>query len=303
MNASVAAFLPGGRRLHLQHGPIDLIIETWGEAFQRDRAHRAAIARFDSILDELVGELELLRQPPSSAGPRPEGAVARRMLAAVRPVAAEGAFVTPMAAVAGAVAEEVLDHMLAAADLDKAYVNNGGDIALHLGQGERFDVAMIALGAVPADDGRVTIEAADRVRGIATSGRHGRSLSMGIADSVTVLAESAAMADAAATLLANAVDLPGHPAVERRPAVSVRSDSDLGERLVVIGLGELTTDDIERALERGLRAAEGMRAAGRIAAAALFLRGRSMVAEAVGGSATCRLPGALQVEGAQAMRA
>ncbi len=303
MNAPVAAFLPGGRRLHLQHGPIDLIIETWGEAGERDRAHRAAITRFNTILDELVAELTALRQPCPSAGLPVEGAVAQRMLAAVRPFAADGLFVTAMAAVAGAVAEEVLDHMLAAADLDKAYVNNGGDIALHLGDGHRFDVAMITLGTVPVGDGRVTIGPSDRVRGIATSGRHGRSLSMGIADSVTVLAKSAAMADAAATLLANAVDLPGHAAVERQPATSLRADSDLGERLVVTGLGELATDEIDSALGRGLKSAEDMRAAGRIAAAALFLRGRSMVAEAVGSSATYRLPGAIEIQGLEAMHA
>jgi len=303
MNAPVAAFLPGRRRLHLQHGPIDLVIETWGSAGERDRAHRAAIARFDTILDELVAELTLLRQPCPPAGLPLQGAVARRMLAAVGPFAADGFFVTPMAAVAGAVAEEVLEHMLAAADLDKAYVNNGGDIAFHLSLGERFDVAMITLDAMPADDGRVTIEAADRVRGIATSGRHGRSLSMGIADSVTVLAKGAAIADATTTLIANAVDLPGHPAVERRPAMAVRSDSDLGERMVVTGLGELTRDEIDAALGRGLAAAEDMRSSGRIAAAALFLRGRSMVAEAAGSSATCRLPGALRMQGLEAMPA
>ena len=301
MTPPVAAFLPGGRRLHLQHGPIDLIIETWGEG--RERAHEAAIARFCTILDELVAELALLRRPCPPAGLPVKSAVARRMLAAVRPFAVDGCFVTPMAAVAGAVAEEVLDHMLAVADLDKAYVNNGGDIALHLGDGQRFDVAMIALGTVPADDGRVTIGPGDRVRGIATSGRHGRSLSMGIADSVTVLAENASMADAAATLLANAVDLPGHAAVDRQPATSLRADSDLGERLVVTGLGELATEEIDSALERGLRAAEDMRASGRIAAAALFLRGRSMVAEAVGSSATCRLPGAPEMEALEAMPA
>lgn len=303
MNAPVAAFLPGGRRLHLQHGPIDLVIETWGEAPQRDGAHRAAISRFETVLDELVAELPLLRRPCPPGGLFVKGVIARRMLAAVRPFATDGLFITPMAAVAGAVAEDVLAHMLAAADLDKAYVNNGGDIALHLGEGERFDVGMITLGAMPADDGRVTIEAADRVRGIATSGRHGRSLSMGLADSVTVLARTAAEADAAATLLANAVDLPGHPAVERRAASTVRSDSDLGERPVVTGLGALTAGEVDCALERGLAAAEDMRLSGRIVAAALFLRGRSMVAEADGESATWRMPGALEAKGMDMMLA
>ncbi len=294
MKEPQVAWLPGGRRQHLQHGPIDLIIETWGDQRQREIAHRSAMARFSAILAELVAELALLRRPCPPEGLSVDGPVARRMLAAVMPFAAEGIFVTPMAAVAGAVAEEVLDAMLAAASLDKAYVNNGGDIALHLEPGQRFDVAMIALGALPADAGRVAIKADDRVRGIATSGRHGRSLSFGIADSVTVLARSAAMADAAATLIANAVDLPGHPAVERRPASSLSDDSDLGERLVVTGVGDLVADEIDRALEAGLAAGEAMRAAGRIAGAALFLKGRSKVAGPAEPGATCHLPGALQ---------
>ncbi len=296
MTEPQVAWLPGGRRQHLQHGPIDLIIETWGDRHQRDIAHRAAVARFASILDELVAELALLRKPCPPEGLGVQGRVARRMLAAVMPFAAEGVFVTPMAAVAGAVAEEVLDAMLVAAALDKAYVNNGGDIALHLGAHQRFDVAMITLGALPADAGRVAIEAADEVRGIATSGRHGRSLSLGIADSVTVLATGAAMADAAATLIANAVDLPGHPAVERRPASSLRDDSDLGERLVVTGVGHLDPEEVDLALETGLASAEAMRTAGRIAAAACFLKGRSKVAGPAVRGATCHLPGAIQPE-------
>ncbi|MGQ3177870.1 MAG: hypothetical protein ACT6SC_09770, partial [Blastomonas fulva] len=63
-----------------------------------------------------------------------------------------------------------------------------------------------------------------------------------------VLAPTAAMADAAATVIANAIDLPGHPAVERLPASSIQSDSDLGERLVTRDVGPLATDDIETAL-------------------------------------------------------
>ena len=58
----------------------------------------------------------------------------RRMASAVAPYATQ-TFITPMAAVAGAVAEEILAAMTSAATLDRAYVNDGGDIALHLGPG------------------------------------------------------------------------------------------------------------------------------------------------------------------------
>src|SRR5215469_5444651 len=105
--------------------------------------------------------------------------------------------------------------MLRAVSLGRAYVNNGGDIALHLGHGEQFTVGLLdrpdRLGVMRT----MIIEADDPSRGVATSGRQGRSFSLGIADSVTVLAKAAAQADAAATIIGNAVDLPGHPAVTR----------------------------------------------------------------------------------------
>ena len=75
------------------------------------------------------------------------------------------------------------------------------------------------------------IDADDPSRGIATSGRHGRSFSLGIADAVTVLARTASQADAAATIIANAVDLPGHPAIVRCRRDELQPDSDLGARL------------------------------------------------------------------------
>ena len=91
------------------------------------------------------------------------------------------------------------------------------------------------------------------MRGVATSGWRGRSFSLGIADAVTVLATNAAPADAAATLIANAVDLPGHPAVTRVPARELAPDSDLGDRLVTQGVGPLSPREIAGALEAGLR--------------------------------------------------
>ena len=180
------------------------------------------------------------------------------------------AFITPMAAVAGAVADTVLDAMRTATQLQRAYVNNGGDIALHLGPGQSFATAM--MDHQGQDLGRIEITQADGIGGIATSGRHGRSLSLGIADSVTVLAHSAAQADAAATLIANAVDLPGHPAIHRQPASDLQDDSDLGERLVVTGCDTLSADDIDTALQAEQRALD-MQRANHIIAAALFLQG------------------------------
>jgi uncharacterized protein len=269
------ALLSDGRRLHLQDGPIDLIIEASGPTHGMRVAYEAAARRFAGLLDELCTELPELRM---AAGERTslKGVVARRMHAAVAPYAAD-CFITPMAAVAGSVAEEILAAMLNAASLDRVYVNNGGDIALHLGRGEHFSVGLMDR---PDSDGvmrAMRVDADDPVRGIATSGRHGRSFSLGIADAVTVLAATASQADAAATVIANAVDLPGHPAIVRQPANALQPDSDLGARLVTWDVGEMSQSEIATALESGAECARQLFDRGLIEGAVLRLCGDMLV--------------------------
>ncbi|MFN6979266.1 MAG: UPF0280 family protein [Gemmobacter sp.] len=266
---ATARLLPDGRRLHLNHGPIDLIVEAWGAPAAVRAGHAAATARFSGLLADLVAELPALR----ASEPRPlTGPVARRMAAAVAPF--RPAFVTPMAAVAGAVAEDVLAALVAGGGIARAYANNGGDIALHLAPGTSLTAAIAGTPGAP----RVTITHADPVRGIATSGWRGRSWSLGVADAVTVLAASAAQADAAATMIANAVDLPGHPAITRRPARAMQAGSDLGDRMVTVAVGPLTAAETAAALDRGAQAAAAFRARGLIVAAALFLGGQRRIA-------------------------
>jgi ApbE superfamily uncharacterized protein (UPF0280 family) len=270
------ALLPGGKRLHLQDGPIDLIVEANGRAYDVRAAYEAAAERFTGLLDELCEELTELRRAAEPGQCLLKGAVARRMHAAVAPFAAD-CFITPMAAVAGSVAEEILSAMLGTASLDRAYVNNGGDIALHLGEGERFTVGLIDRPDRKGLMRTTVIGADDAIRGIATSGRHGRSFSLGIADAVTVLARTASMADAAATIIANAVDLPGHPGVVRRPASELQPDSDLGAYLVTRDVAALTESEIERALDAGADCARRLLGAGLIEGAALQLQGEAML--------------------------
>jgi len=268
MSRMEARLLPDGQRLHLHDGPIDLIIGAEGA---REPAYAAAMQRFASILDELAVELPLLRQP---VGLQPQGSTARRMWRASRDLADLG-FITPMAAVAGSVAEEVLDAMCAAAPLTRAFVNNGGDIALHLTQGTTYEIGLVDRPDWPSLFSTARIAGEDSVRGIATSGWRGRSFSLGIADAVTVLAGTASSADAAATLIANAVDIPGHPAIMRVPAQDIQPDNDLGARLVTRGVGPLEPDAIAAALDAGVAFAQGLVREGRISAVALHLAGET----------------------------
>ena len=275
------ALLPDGKRLHLQDGPIDLVIEAKGGEAEVRAAYEAAARRFTGLLDELCAELVELRKAADPIRCKLEGVVARRMHGAVAPFAADH-FITPMAAVAGSVAEEVLGAMLNAAWLDRAYVNNGGDIALHLTDGEQFTIGLMDRPDRHGLMRTIVIEADDTARGIATSGRHGRSFSLGIADAVTVLAKTASQADAAATIIANAVDLPGHPAVIRCPANELQPDSDLGTRLVTRDLGALGESEIDDALRAGVSRAQQLLAAGLIEGAALRLLGETAVVGATG---------------------
>lgn len=275
------ALLADGKRLHLQDGPIDLIVEANGREADVRAAYDAAARRFVGLLDELCLELAELRTAADPLRTSLKGVVARRMHAAVAPFAAED-FITPMAAVAGSVAQEILGAMLAAAPLDRAYVNNGGDIALHLTGRKQFTVGLMDRPDAQGVMRMMTIDADSSVRGIATSGRHGRSFSLGIADAVTVFARTAAQADAAATVIANAVDLPGYPAVLRLPANELLPDSDLGDRLVTRDVGALMELEIETALEAGSRRARRLLAAGLIEGAVLRLLGETVVVGTTG---------------------
>jgi len=265
MSGAVSAYLPDGR-LHLQHGPIDLVIEAFGPRDEVTCAYGQAADRFGDILEMLVRELTVLRRPVGNAYPLLQGPVARRMAEAVWPHRA--VYITPMAAVAGAVADEMLQALVRGRTLDKAYVNNGGDIAFHLSSGQELRAGIFS----QALDGVVRLTHDRPVRGIATSGRGGRSFSLGIADSATVLAVNAAAADAAATIVGNAVNA-DHPAIQRTPARLLNPDTDLGDLPVTVAVGLLPPDIVGAALDRGAAEARRARLCGLIDSAAISLQG------------------------------
>ena len=270
-------------RLHLQHGPIDLILHVDASEEIRKRLYSAAKKRFSTVLQELVVEMDLLKHPWSADLPDPKGGIAQKMCFAVR---GSGIFVTPMAAVAGAVADEVLEAMLNEAkntdpcleEIQRMYVNNGGDIAFWLNAGESFSIGVVDNPGIPELNARVSLAYESPVRGIATSGWRGRSQSLGIADAVTVLAGSAAIADAAATLIANDVNV-DYPGILKRPASEVKDESDLGILPVTVDVPPLPVDQISEALKRGAQTAGNFIRTGKIEAAYLSLQKQTLVVE------------------------
>lgn len=271
-------------RWHFQHGPMDLILQAEGARDAVAQAHERAWQRFEGLLQELVNELPGLRAPVG-AHCTLQGVVGRRMWAACSPYRA--GFITSMAAVAGAVAQEIL-ACYEQPGIDRAWVNNGGDIALHLAPGQSATVGVYAdIAALNAAqlrnglvlDGQICIDSAMPVRGVATSGWRGRSQSLGIADSVTVLARSAAQADAAATIVANAVDLVDARIV-RRPAWQVRDDSDLGAIPVTVDVPALPRELVARALHQGLQKAQELQSSGLLWFALLACQGQLVATSA-----------------------
>ena len=321
-----AALLQPQGHLHLQQGPIDLVIGVEGSAELIDRAYQVMNKAFSGVLAGLVAELPQLRQPvtrqlrqqqrrveqgitsqaktdrsgshiASQLKPSFEselespfsGAIATVMWQRCQQIVtcceqnsqmqALTVPLTPMAGVAGAVAEYVLAAGRTVKGVSKIWVNNGGDIALYLDRHASFDCGIAGLeNAAPVEGRRkIRIAAVDAISGIATSGRHGRSLSMGIADAVTVLATDAVTADIAATLIANAVDLPGHRSIQRVCANELDPDSDLGQHPVVVELGSISTAECRRALACGAAIADHLIQTGYIRTALLALRGEFQI--------------------------
>ncbi len=273
--------LSQGRR-HFQHGPIDIIAYAEGDPASVAQAHEAAWQRFSKILPELVDELAELRQPVRSAG-RLKGPIAQSMWQACKACLIDSdanAFLTPMAAVAGSVAQE-LSACYQAPGIRRAWINNGGDIALHLTENTAFSIGLFAdvarldeqqLIAGVQTDAVFKVEHGMGIAGVATSGWRGRSFSLGIADSVTVFAASASQADAAATMIANAVNVVD-ARIKRQPASALKDDSDLGQQLVTVAVPDLSQDEIHEALEAGLKKAHTLKQNGLICACVLSCQG------------------------------
>ncbi|MEP3246546.1 MAG: UPF0280 family protein [Sneathiella sp.] len=270
---ATARLMEDGRRLHLQHGPIDIVAEAFGAADEIEAAYNQGWAAFQSILGTLVQDLGILRRPVMIDEEPVLNGISADMWLSARPFA-DRQFVTPMAAVAGAVADHVKAAMIDGRSLTKLYVNNGGDISLHLKANAVFSGAIVENQDMPALDNIFEIRSKDDIGGVATSGWRGRSLSPGMADAVTVLAKTAAIADVAATLIAGAVVVKS-AAVTQEKAIDLRDDTDLGDMLVTTAVGTLTAAEKHEALEKGFQLARSFEQEGWIKSAYMALQGEA----------------------------
>lgn len=228
-------------RLFLNHGPIDIVLEAFGK--DKPLAYEKAKKYFSTLLNELVLDMDLLKKevvPHRNFNNK----ISQSMQNATEKFYPD--FITPMAAVAGSVADNILNVLVKDSQLEKAYVNNGGDVSFYLTENQTVKSSLASIPNIIAE-----IDYKDKSRGIATSGWRGRSFSLGIADSVTVLADNAAMADAAATMIANSVNIKNHPSIIKKPAEEIYEDSDLKNLMVTVEVGDLKQSEIEDALRNG----------------------------------------------------
>ena len=224
---------------------------------QRRRLERY-IARHPEFQSSLV-PVVLLEQAPE---------VAQRMA-----VASELTGVGPMAAVAGTLADMAVEEMVEAG-ADYALANNGGDIAFRLPLSKReLNVGIISDLSIGQVTHRLTIGRDSGIRGLATSGFGGRSLTRGIASAVTVMARDPSAADAAATSVANACDAED-PQVFKCLAEELDYDTDIRGLSVTESIGPLEETTVRTALRRGSERASTLCESGMIEGAVLFVSGR-----------------------------
>lgn len=197
--------------------------------------------------------------------------VVNRMITATR--ATKDSSLTPMAAVAGSISDEVADFLFQRKDITKVIANNGGDIAIRLRGNDSVTVG----GKVGLEEAGLSYTFAigvnDGIAGVATSGLGGRSFTKGIASAAMALASSAALADAAVTVLGNATNI-SDSQIERRLAGELDPDTDIYDELVTVKVGYLEEEKIEDALSNGLAEASRLQKEGKILGALLVVKGR-----------------------------
>ncbi len=257
----------------IEVGPATIVLagEKGGSTFPF--ARREVEAYVWQVLEEIREALPVLRQKAHRIKkieylPEP----ARRMISAVKAV--DASTLTPMAAVAGTVADLVKEHLSSLREIDLLSVNNGGDISIGNRSGRPMSIGIGDIGSGAPTPYVLKVEGPGSF-GVATSGFGGRSFTLGLADTVSVVADSAALADAAATLIANRTSAEA-TGVVRRKARELDPLTDIPDELVTVARGCLDTEAVITAVTNGYEEAARLKSAGVIREAVVILKGRMM---------------------------
>jgi ApbE superfamily uncharacterized protein (UPF0280 family) len=233
-------------------GPMRLVIRAWNGEQPQIMLARQAAEESISYLERIARWRSQLSRPVPKIEELPEDKLALCMIAGTAAIGDDD--LTPLAAVAGTIADAVADWLFERG-ATRVIVENGGDIAIRLKAGETTTV-----GVRPQVNSRhishvIRLDGSQPSWGVTTSGFGGRSLTRGIASAVTVLAANASVADAAATAIGNACFVEDGTVVQQ-PAESLDSSTDLAGLLVTTEVGELVPGTVLKAIESARQKAE-----------------------------------------------
>lgn len=269
--------LPNGT-IRVDYGPMRLTIQVSEDGRYLTRLAEEGARLAIRLLQDLAEHLFLIKQRSLSLKTRedlPE--VVRRMIEATKEMLEPD--LTPLAAVAGTISEIVADHIFTQGGT-KVIVENGGDIAIRLKEGEVARVGIRTGIEEKKPSYLVTIEPEIGVEGVATSGLGGRSFTKGIASAATVFARKASLADAAATVIGNLTDVDA-PGVIRTLAEQIYPETDIAGQWVTTRVGHLSTPQIEQALKSGLSKAFELQQRGLVYGAFIAVQGKTAWTESL----------------------
>jgi len=256
--------------------PMRLVIAAWlGGIPQRELCIRAAEEAF-LLLERIARQRRLLSRLYRAVPGDLEDFLAMKM---IRSVLAVDEALTPMAAVAGTIADGVA-AFLSRRGMTKVIVNNGGDVAIGTGPGVSVNVGIRPDLAQSGIEDILTLGDERPSWGVATSGLEGRSLTQGVASAATIIAGSASLADAAATCVANASYVEDETAI-RRPAEELDEQTDIPGIAVTIQAGPFTEEKKDLAISGAMNKAEEFINKGLIFGAYIVVDGKVMMTDFV----------------------
>ena len=269
-NTNVIQTLPN-KAVLVDYGPMHMSISAFENgrpvnALAEEGAHFALkvledLARFLPVIKKKSEGLEFKEIFPD---------VVQKMIEATKKMGEPD--LTPLAAVAGAASDVVADFIFSKGGT-KIIVDNGGDIAIRLREGEVARVGVKTEIDANQPAYLISIDSTMGIGGVATSGLGGRSFTKGIASAATVLSKTASSADAAATVIGNYTNIED-PNILRSLAEEIYPDSDIAGEWVTTRVGQLSQEKVGEALNRGLSKAYSICQKGLIHGALIALRGK-----------------------------
>jgi len=262
--------LPNGTVL-VDYGPMHMFISASENGRPLAKLAEEGAHFATKVLEELARFLPVIKKRAQRLGVQetyPD--VVRRMIEATKKM--EEPDLTPLAAVAGTASDVVADFIFHRGGT-KIIVDNGGDIAIRLREGEVAKVGIKTEISAKNPSYLITIDSATGVGGVTTSGMGGRSFTKGIASAATVLSENASIADAAATVIGNFTNVED-PHIMRCLAEKLYADTDIAGEWITTKVERLSGEKIEEALNNGLSKAHSIYEKGLIKGALVALQGR-----------------------------